>query len=231
MNHRIRKGLIALLTVAVIAATSAAFHLTQSFSKHFFAGCREFDQKNFQMALVHFSTAANIDPDNSQILKYLASTYDHLGRDQQTLDTLETLGRLHPDDTDTVVWIADMYYKLGDFAKAQGYYQLALSRRSTPTVQSKLAEVLAWQGHYHQAVVILENLSQTGTGVNDVLLADLYTWSQQYDKAADLYRRLMDSPTPPEDILLKLADALRLARRDNEAIIFYTRYLKEHHAL
>lgn len=229
MGTKTRKIAIVLTALSVITIATLIFHHTQSFYKDFARGRRFFKKTRYQKALIYLTSAANTKPDSPESLRYLVSTYEKLGREKDVLEKLQALSQLGQDDLETKRWLADIYYGLGDFAKAEESYRQLLSSKRDPLIQRKLAEVLAWQKRYDQSVNILEQLPENQENIE--LLADVYTWSENYDKAIMLYSRLIASKEANPDIILKLADTLRLAKRDKEAIVLYKQYIRTHDEL
>lgn len=226
MNKNVDKWVLPLITVSVIAATSVIFNLTQAFSKDFAKGQRQFKQENYHVALSYFLSASNRKPSDRNTLKYLTASYNKLNRNEDVLKQLEKLQQIDKKDFETILWMADIHYSLGNFQKAENLYQRVLSNSKTPVVQMKLAEVLAWQEKYSQAIYILRKLPENPQSTE--LLADIYAWGERYSEAIDLYGKLVSVEHVNPDIILKLADTLRFAKRDKEAIVIYRKYIQEY---
>lgn len=229
MGHKSRKFALSCLTLSVIGVTSFVFHATQSYSKNLAMGQRLFEQGEYRRALSRLTEALQTKPSDTNVRTYLAAIYDQLGQRKQVLQELEALAELDHNNLDVLLWLADLYAEFNEFEKAQTYYVKYLIREKTPDVQMKLAQVLAWQDKLDQAVFVLERLPETQD--NLAFLADVYTWNQQYEQAAGIYRTLLDLVQTEPDMILKLADVLRYARRDKEAVVQYKKYLKLYDAL
>jgi tetratricopeptide (TPR) repeat protein len=205
------------------------FHRTQTFHKNFARGQQRFEQGKYPLALMYLNAATRLKPFNRDVLTYLAVTYDKLGRKQNVLQQLEKLVQLDTRDIKNIQWLADLYYELGYFSKAEKTYHKVLARKKSRSAQKKLAEVLIWQKKYDQAIHILEQYPKNREYMK--MLAEVYTWRQMYDKAIGLYTQLADSPEVDPEIILKLADALRFAQRHREAVVRYKQYLGIYGAL
>lgn len=144
------------------------------------------------MALLHLSSASAVEPDNVEILLYLASTYDKLGREEDVLKTLEVLHEIDGGNLRVNKWLAGAYYGGNEFAKAEKLYQGSLSEQRDGRLQMKLAEVQAWQKKYGKAVITLEQMiRQNPKNVRaKKLLADIYIWNKKYDEAFDILTEL-----------------------------------------
>lgn len=226
MDKNARKYVLAFATALLITITLAVFHLTQSFLKDFAEGQRFFKQGDYSMALAYFSPALRAKPDNKDVLRYLAVTYGRLGRKHDALEKMERLEQFSDKDSRMDIQLADVYYELGYFEKAERFYRKVLQKHKTPATQRKLAEALAWQKKYDHAIGVLEQLPESRENIE--LMADIYTWEKEYDKAIMLYNRLIASKKATPDVILKLADALRFAKRDEEAIVLYEQYILMH---
>ncbi|MBN1787665.1 MAG: tetratricopeptide repeat protein [Sedimentisphaerales bacterium] len=144
------------------------------------------------MALFYLNSASAAEPDNEEILLYLASAYDKLGRQENVLKTLEALHKINSKNLGVKNWLADKYYGKNQFAKAEKLYQQSLAEKQDANLQMRLAEVQTWQKKYGKAAITLEQLKKQNP--NDIrtmkLLADIYTWNKKYDKAFDILSEL-----------------------------------------
>ena len=160
MSYNLRKFILCLIVISVMAATSTVFHLTQAFSKDFSRGRRAFEEKDYQTASMYLNAATQLKPSDENTLKYLVAAYDKLGRDQDLLEQLKKLEQIGVHNPKTTIWIADLYYKLGDFENAEVFYRKALTDRKLSRLQKKLAEVLIWQEKYDDALALLDTLPE-----------------------------------------------------------------------
>jgi tetratricopeptide (TPR) repeat protein len=184
--------------------------------------------KEYEKAIERYKELLSSGEPSPEILLKLADALSAAGRDKEALGLFKKLEAMKAGESKVIVRIADLYYKLEDFANAEIYYRKALSHRKTPELQRKMAEVLAWQKKYDLAADILAEMPKTPETTQ--FLADVYAWNKEYEKAIIRYKELLSSEKPDPEILLKLADALRLAEKDEEAIAFYKRYLRVRNA-
>lgn len=167
------------------------------------------------MALAYLSSASAAEPNNGEILLYLASTYDKLGRKENVLETLEAIHKIDSKNLKVKNWLADTYYAKNEFTEAEKLYQQSLAEKHDSTLQMRLAEVQAWQKKYGKAVITLEQ--QTKQNPNDVralkLLADVYIWNKKYDKAFDILTKLHKKYPQDNSISLRYA-MISIAQKD-----------------
>ena len=83
------------------------------------------------MALVYLNSASAAEPNNEEILLYLASTYDKLGRKEDVLEMLEAIHKIDSKNLKIKKWLADTYYEKNEFAKAEKLYQQSLAENMT----------------------------------------------------------------------------------------------------
>lgn len=229
MCKTIRESSLALIALTVIFATTFVFHFTQSFYIDYAKGEKSFKQGRYMTSLSHFISVADAQPQNQQVLKYLAIVYDKLDRKDDTLKTLQALETVGIKDLELKKWLANTYYGNSDFALAEKEYKDILATEDKPEVKRKLAQVLAWQKKYGQAEDLLTKLcSDNPNDYKDLeLLADIYAWNNNYGNAIELYNRIALSNSKNQDVILKLADALRYTGRDKEAVVLYKQYIEK----
>lgn len=219
---------LSLAVLVIIGVTSVTFHITQAFYKAFAQGRRHFSNAEYEQAEPYLRTAFDLKPSNPLVLARLLSTYDKLHMPAGTHEVLEIAIRYDPDNIAITRQLADVTYGLQDYAEAERLYREILFRRPDPATRRKLAEVLLWQNKYDEALRLLEDLS--GKKPDDMalveVLADAYAWAKQYERAIALYKRLVNANIRRRDVALKLAETLRFAGRDDEAIEVYQKYLK-----
>ena len=223
-----RKIIIAISAGAIIAATTAVFHATQSFSKVFARAERHLALGQYRQALPYLTAAFAVNPQSLAAGRRLVEVYERLGNRQGVVSTLDVMAAHNPDDMPTLIYRADTAYALTDYPKAVSLYQKVYAREPNLETGRKLAEVLAWQEKYPEAAVLLEGLIAQAPGYGGLieLLADVYSWQRRYDKAEVLYRQLLAQDSARNDIALKLADILRYAGKNGEALRVYDHYLQ-----
>jgi tetratricopeptide (TPR) repeat protein len=232
MNSKFKTYLVVLLcAMVIISAVSFSFHGTQSYYKNRSLGEKYFKQQKYPAALPHLLAAYRAKPNDIVSGLRLILIYQRLEQREQAQSVLQSLPPIEGADNKTKTELADMYYYVGDYAKAELLYRLILEHNTDFPTRKKLAEVLVWQKKYPEAIVLLKEITVQKPKDDESLelLADVYTWHKDYDIAIETYQQLLAAGTgeKKEAILLKLADALRYAGRTEEALQLYTGYLRE----
>jgi predicted Zn-dependent protease len=145
---------------------------------------------------------------------------------------LEKFSQINQSDIKNIEWLGDTYYGLKKYDLAQRYYQSFLENKpNSYNVRKKLAEVLVWQKNYQDAFPILQAQlkDRPQDSQTKELLADVYAWSKDYDNAIKLYKELLENKTGSDkkDLALKLAETLRYAGKNAEAIELYKKYIDD----
>jgi len=215
LGKYIREAVLCVLALAVIATTTAVFHHTKSSLKDFTKGKNFFKQGRNIMALVYLNSASAAEPNNEEILLYLASTYDKLGRKEDVLEMLEAIHKIDSKNLKIKKWLADTYYEKNEFAKAEKLYQQSLAEQYDQHLQMRLAEVQAWQKKYGKAVITLEQITRQNPNNTKAmkLLADIYIWNKKYDRAFDILTELHKKYPQDNSISLRYA-MIFIERRD-----------------
>ncbi len=225
---RIRKLVLSLVTIAIIAGTTAIFQSTQSFYKDFAQGERYFRYRKYSKALPYFVSAYNLNPTSPEVLAYLLWTYQNLGMKKETGIILAALYKSDPENIAVLEQLADVYYSQSGFAQAEDMYRKILEIKDSFSVRRKLAEVVVWQKKYKEAVPLLEELMKEKPDDYKLIefYADVSSWAKEYEKAISAYRELLSSGHGSRGTVLKLAEVLRFAGKDEEAVSVYDEYLK-----
>jgi predicted Zn-dependent protease len=232
IRDMVRRLLIVGFALLIVGATTLIFHQTQSFFKNTVRGTRNYDNGDYMQAIIYLEASQKQQPDNMQTLQYLTWSYSKLGKNKELLATLDTMSKKNPDDLETKKWLADTYYGLNDYANAQRYYEQIFKAEKEPEILRKLALVTTYQKKYSLAAPMLNELiSQNPEDVKLIeLLADVFSWSGNYEDSEQLYRRLLGrankAKVNKQRISLKLADTLRYAGKDEEAVMYYARVMK-----
>ncbi len=224
-----RKLILALAVIAIISITTAIFYSTQPFYIAYTGGLRYFSRGEYSRAADEFSRARALKPRDTKILRALIQASRQLGRQDESCRLLQSLSDLIPGDNAVREELADAYYTAGDYPRAESQYRLLDAAAGNIGRRRKLAEVIAWQGRYQEALPLLEAVcaQQPGEAGTQELLADLYSWMKRYDDAVAIYTRILPGARDRKALRAKLADALRFAGRDEEAVAVYRDILKE----
>lgn len=225
----LRKIVLTFSTAAIVAATAVIFHSTQSFYKAFSLGKRYFRRAEYQKSLAYFVAASKMEPSNLKVADYLIMAYQKLGMKKEAEDTLEHIGNTGQKDLKIIERLADAYYSLSDYEKAENLYHGLLEQGDSFNIKRKYAEVLAWQKKYQEAALLLEDLIKERPNDLKIMkfLADIYLWAKEYDKSIMLYKKILSSGQGSKDVIFGLSEALRFSGRNEEAVYFYNQYLNE----
>ena len=227
MGARFRRIIVFLSAIIIISLTTVVFNYTQSFYKAFVQGKRYFKEAKYAQSLPYFISALRARPDNMEAAKYLFLNYQKLGMAEKALDVLKAIWAKNPDDVSIMEELADFYYDLGEYAQAEELYRNIIKIEPSFEAKRKLAEVLAWQKKYGEAIVIFTELTEEKPQNLKLveLLADIYSWTKKYDESIELYKELLSKNYHSEDVTFKLAETLRFSGRDEEAVKYYYKYL------
>ena len=126
-------------------------------------------------------------------------------------------------------WLAGTYFGLGELEKAEVLYEWLLDPKDKEAYV-KYAKVLVAQKKYKKAIVVLDGLVRDYWQDYALVefLADIYSWDKQFDNSVTYYRLLLSLELEgrEKEISLKLADTLRYAGRDEEAVEIYSQLVK-----
>ena len=118
-------------------------------------------QQDFEGAEVAYLRAIELDPAPSPALyRALADVIDANGRSQEAIEILRTLAEQSSADVELLARLGHLLTRQGDFAAAtQAYRKAVLLDPAAPQLRRRLADVLDADGHWHEAVEILESLA------------------------------------------------------------------------
>lgn len=113
---------------------------------------------HYDEAEVAFRKLLELRPDSIAVKVDLASLLYYQGRYQEALDLLDQIPPEYREDK-TKLLVADIQLALKHYAEAQAIYQEYLKRfPHDREVQSKLAQVLAWQKKYEESITLYREL-------------------------------------------------------------------------
>lgn len=231
MSRNAKKTLfiIILFALSIVIATSAIFHSTQGFYKNFVRAKRFFDTGHYEKSLAYFESAFTHCPNRIDLLQYLAWNYSKVGQQNKVAEILTTMTQINSDDIKSEKWLADTYYGLKDYAKAEKIYRNIFKKHEDRNVKRSLAEVLVWREEYSQAIPMLESLFDENQDDLKLieLLADVYSWQKEFVSSIDMYNKLLTMSLKGEDkkrISFKLAEVYRYNGQNEEAIKLYEKF-------
>lgn len=161
------------------------------------------------------------EPDNRTALRGLLDVRLQLGDLKGTLEPLEKLASLNPEQTDYMVLLAQAKQKIGDReGAAQAYRTILASKPGDMNALQGLVSLLVQQQRPEAAIGLLEDTLKISTQVNQnqpasvnvasvqLLLAQVYFNEQRYAEAIAIYDEAMKSNK--QDFRPVLAKALVL---------------------
>ncbi|MBI2193601.1 MAG: VCBS repeat-containing protein [Planctomycetes bacterium] len=89
------------------------------------------EQKDFDRARLQFQEAARLAPTDPRPVYGLAMLAIHLFQDDEALGLLQQVLQLDPEDSDSLLWIGQIYFRRQAFAEARPYYEAALARNAS----------------------------------------------------------------------------------------------------
>jgi len=204
-----KKIILSASVLTIIFTTTFVFGKTQTFYKAFSQGKKYFAQKQYAEAIPYLLRAFNMKPADPNIPLYLTSSYEKTGNRKEAARILNIAAKFNPNDPVIQELLADSYYSLQDYARAENLYREVLKVKSSRDLKRKLAEVLIWQKKYSDGIPILENVYNEDRNDCKVsgLLADAYLWTGEYKKSIIIYKKLHALFPHNEDIVLGLAKA------------------------
>jgi len=115
--------------------------------------------------------------------------------------------------------LAEIYTKLGDFAKAEGFIKEAASIQPGPVVDMKMAELMRAQGKMDEASRYYEKV--LSSGVEDpygfAAIADFYKDKGDLAKAEELYKRAISLGVKDTAITNSLVEVMKAQGKTAEA--------------
>jgi len=229
MHSKLRKLAILSFGVSVVVITTIVFHSTQGFYMNSVRGMRYFKHERYQPAISYLTIACQQKPNDLEVARYLVYAYDQLGNKEKVVQLLEKINtRQH--DVSLQHWLAGTYFGLGELEKAEALYKRLLPESEDKETYVKYVKVLVAQKKYKKAIVVLDGVVRDYWQDYALIefLADIYSWDKQFGNSVTYYRLLLSSEPEgrEKEISLKLADTLRYAGRDEEAVEIYSQLVK-----
>ena len=217
--------------VAISIAVTIFFQVTQQGYKNFNLGLRSYNQGDYLKATQYFEKITPKQKQYAESLYYTVMSFNYLEDKVKLANALKKFSEVDKSNIDNTEWLGDTYYGIKNYKLAEQYYRTCLEEKpNSYTLKRKLSEVLIWQKNYAPAIAILQPLYEKDLldYQTKELLADAYSWTKDYDKSIKIYKELIDSNinNTKEKLVLKLAETLRYAGKDKEAIELYDTYIK-----
>jgi arylsulfatase A-like enzyme/Flp pilus assembly protein TadD len=157
------------------------------------------NQERFEDAIGHFQRALELDPNNTNSLSGLASSYAALKRFDEALVGFQRLIDLSGKDTNASLAIADIHVTREDYAEAAGVLEEAIAGGANQAiVYNKLGEVRVEQGRPDVAMPLFEKAVESAEkfpmphfniGVIHEERGDLGRAIAEYERAIELEPR------------------------------------------
>jgi predicted Zn-dependent protease len=187
--------------------------------------------QQFERAQNYYAGRLKQNPSDNKFRLKLAEVLARQKKYPEAIALLKEISVQKLKDDESLKLLANVYSYVGDYPKAELLYRQILEHSPDFSTRKNLAEVLAWQKKYPEAIVLLKEIMVQKPKDDKTLelLADVYTWHKDYDIAIQTYQQLLAVRTGEKKkaVLLKLADALRYAGKPEEALQLYTQYLRE----
>ena len=163
--------------------------------------------KNYDKALPVLKKIYAIQDNKQETARYLVNIYRERDMQEQMLDTLNLLYQLNPQDTVLMEELADSLYSYSMYPEAEKIYRKILSIKESVSVRQKLAEILAWQKKYDNAISEIEALLriQPDNPAINLLYIKVLVWSKHYDKAIPLLEDYNKNSTDTSETTKTLA--------------------------
>lgn len=151
------------------------------------------EQKKYSDAEKVLSQGAELFPENEQLIFFLGSTQDKLGKRQDTVLNMKKVLVLNQDHVQALNYLAYTYAELGtELPEAEKLARKALKIKPTDAyIKDTLGWILYKQGKLKEAVLTLENAHQMNPEESVIAehLGDAYYQYQLFTKAKDMYER------------------------------------------
>ena len=187
----------------------------------------EMEAKGYQLVLQR-------EPSNETALRGFLDTQLNLGNIQETIEPLQKLAELHPDDLEYRTLLALTKEKVGDLLGAAQEYRLILAedpRNNNALIG--MANLLLRQDRPEASIKLVEDAIQNEARINSpesqnkiaslqLLLGQIYSTQKRYPEAIAVYDQVIDSNQEDFRPFLAKATILREQGQDKEAKLFFS---------
>lgn len=151
------------------------------------------EQKKYADAEKVLARAEELFPENEQLIFFLGSTQDKLGKRQETVVSMKKVLKLNQDHVQAMNYLAYTYAELGiELVEAEQLARKALKMKPNDAyIKDTLGWILYKQGKLKEAVLTLETAHQMNPEESVIAehLGDAYYQYQLFTKAKDMYER------------------------------------------
>lgn len=157
-------------------------------------------KKDVDLAIVHFKKALEIKPDYSPARNNLGSAYLEQENWDAAIASFKAVqgDLLYGTPHYPLTNLGFVYYKLGDYDKAIGYYEEALDLKDDfPKALQGLGLVYMAEGNYPEAIEILKKTAEIAPNEARIHMnmGEAYQLNQEYSKAYQAYNKAADLAT------------------------------------
>lgn len=187
----------ALLAALFLVASLMVFNANSAFAsmETLVDGVEAFEEQKYGQAEAFFQKALAEEPDNSEVLYYLALVYSKTGRSDKAVETLSELLAKHPEE------YRKAYFDIAAIHSAQNRHQKALD-----VLKEAMAAKPDDARPYMEAAVVAKNMGDTdqalmyakkageidpaARGASESLIASIYFEQEDYDAAFALLSQI-----------------------------------------
>ena len=181
---------------------------------------------DFAAAVSELKRAVKLKPDFDTAWANLGIAYRELGDGYQPgLKALQTAIRLNPKNFRHQVYLGLFHYRWGEYGEASKAYRKAIDLRpDSVTAWENLGAVLLQMQRPEEATrAFLESLRVEDRPSARSNLGTAYYYRGEYELAAENYQRAAEMEPRNADYWGNLGDALRMLKKDDEALHAYQR--------
>jgi tetratricopeptide (TPR) repeat protein len=150
------------------------------------------EQKKYKEAEKSLAQGADVFPDNEQILFFLGSIQDKMGKRAEMVDTMKKLLKVNQENIQALNYLAYTYAETGiELPDAEKMARKALKMKPNDAyIKDTLGWVLYKEGKYKESVKMLEFAHKTNPEESVIAehLGDAYYQYQLFNKAKDMYK-------------------------------------------
>jgi len=170
------------------------------------------------------------EPDNQTALRGLVDIRIQQGNLSGTLEPLEKLAELNPDQSDYTVLLAQVKQRLGDReGAAQAYRGILAARPGDRNALQGLVNLLLDEGRPEAAIDLLQDTLKTSDEANQVqpgsvdvpsvqlLLGQVYAEEERYPESIEIYDRIIEGDANDFRPVLGKAIVLQAQGKNTEA--------------
>lgn len=146
------------------------------------------------------------------------------GNIDEAIQQLELFVASHPDGTEAARFLGDLYYRQGNFARAEAIYRqlLAKNPRDKET-HNRLGVVLAAQNHVDEAIAQFVSALPGTDSIRDLVILHLRKGDFEAYRS-QMEREASSQPTDP-DIQEEVGEIYNTIARPSDAILYFKRAL------